>query len=166
MRDDPDPPPVAGGARPVVDVAGMDDEAGREAEDLAREREVLRPVLPQRRDALVEDAVGEQPPDDAVLALHRVEVAVPVAAPDGQAGDEVVEDEVVEDDEAGRRRRASTIQAVRVGVVADVVEAQVGAARRPLLPALHDLQLDALLQSRHEQRRVVGDPRRARAASG
>ncbi len=129
MRDDPDPPRVARGAGTVADVAGMDDEAGREPEHLAREREVLGPVLPQRRDALVEDAVCEQPPDHAVLALHRVEVAVAVAPPDGQTGDEVVKDEIVEDDEARAAAQRIDDPGVRVGVVADVVEAQIGAPR-------------------------------------
>ena len=54
--------------------------------------------------------MGEQAPDDAVLALHRVEVAVPVATADGDACDEVMEDEVVQHHEPGARRSASRIQ--------------------------------------------------------
>ena len=67
--------------------------------------------------------VTEQPPDDAALALHRVEVAVPVAAADREAGDEMVEDEVVEDDDSGRSAQRLDDPAVRVRVVADVVDA-------------------------------------------
>ena len=55
--------------------------------------------------------MAEQAADDAALALHRVEVAVAVAAADREPGDEVVEDEVVQDDDArAARRSASTIQ--------------------------------------------------------
>ena len=78
MRDDPDRPVVAGRAGPVVNVTGVDDEAGGEVEHLAGEVEVLGAVLPERRNALVEHGVAEQPPDDSALALHRVEVAVAV----------------------------------------------------------------------------------------
>ena len=60
---------------------------------------------------LVEHAVREQAAGEAGVALHRVEVAVAVAAAERDAGDEVVEDEVVEDDDArARARSASTIQ--------------------------------------------------------
>ena len=91
-----------------------------------------RPVLPQRRNALVEHGVAEQPPDDAAFPLHRVEVAVPVAAADREAGDEVVEDEVVQHDDAGRAPQRLDDPAVGVRVVADVVDAEVRAAGRPL----------------------------------
>ena len=121
----------------------MDDQARREPEHLAREVEVLGPVLPERRDALVEHGVAEQAADDAALALHRVEVAVAVAAADREPGDEVVEDEVVEDDDAGRAAQRLDDPAVRVRVVADVVDAEVGSARRLLRPALHDDDLAA-----------------------
>ena len=117
-----------------------------------------RPGLPERRQPLVEHAVAEQPPDDAVLALHRVEVAVPVAAPDGDARDQVVEHEVVEDDEAGRPAQGVEDPAVRVRVVADVVDGEVDPARRPLRPALHELDVDVLAQRGQEERRVVRDP--------
>ena len=100
----------------------MDDQARREVEHLAGEREVLRPRLPERRDPLVEHAVAEQPADDAVLALHRVEVAVPVPRPIVMPGDEVVEDEVVQDDDARAPAQRLDDPAVRVRVVADVVE--------------------------------------------
>ena len=58
---------------------------------------------------------AEQPADDAGLALHRVEVAVAVAAADRQAGDEVVEHEVVEDDDAGAAAQRIDDPAVRSG---------------------------------------------------
>ena len=74
--------------------------------------------------------MAEQAADDAVLALHRVEVAVPVAAADRHPGDEVVEDEVVEDDDAGSAAQRVDDPAVRVRVVADVVERDVAPAAR------------------------------------
>jgi len=64
-----------------------------------------------------------------VAALHRVQVAVPVAAADRQAGDEVVQDEVVQDDDARLLAERVHDPAVRVRVVADVVEADVDVAR-------------------------------------
>ena len=70
----------------------------------------------------------EQAADHAALPLHRVEVAVPVAAADRQPGDEVMEDEVVQDDDAGPLAQRVDDPAVRVRVVADVVERDVGAA--------------------------------------
>ena len=60
--------------------------------------------------------MAEEATDDAVLALHEVEVAVPVAAAHGHPGDEMVQDEVVEDDDAGRARSASTIHACASGL--------------------------------------------------
>jgi len=71
--------------------------------------------------------VTEQAADNAALALHRVEVAVAVAPADRQPGDEVVEDEVVQDDDAGTSPERLDDPAVRVRVVADVVEREVGA---------------------------------------
>ena len=106
MRHDVDRAVEAGCPRPIADVARVDDQAGGVLEDEGRQREVLRSRLPQRRNALVEHAVAEQAPDDAVLALHEVEVRVPVPAPDGHAGNEVVQDEVVEDDDARARAGA------------------------------------------------------------
>ena len=68
--------------------------------------------------------MAEQPPDDAALALHRVEVAVAVAAPDREARDEVVEHEVVQDDDARAAAQRVHDPAVRVRVVPDVVEGE------------------------------------------
>ena len=95
VRDDGDRPRVADRADALLDVVRVDDEPGREREHLSGEREVLGPRLPQRRDPLVEHPVGEEPSDDAVLPLHRVEVPVAVPPRDGRARDEVVKDEVV-----------------------------------------------------------------------
>ena len=117
VRNDPDRPLVAGRARPIAHVVGVHDQPGGELEDLSCEMEVLGPVLPERRDPLVEHGVPEQPADDAALALHRVEVAVPIAATDRQAGDEVMQDEVVQDDDAGRPTQRLDDPAVRVGLL-------------------------------------------------
>jgi hypothetical protein len=102
--------------------------------------------------------VGDQAADDAVRPLHRIEVAVPVPAADRHAGDEVVEDEVVKDDEPGRSSQRVEDPAVHLGVVADVVDGEVGPTRRPLRAALHHVHLDVRSERRHEQRRVVTDP--------
>ncbi len=134
------------------------------------ERKVGRPRLPQRRDPLVDHAVREQSSDDAVLALHEVEVRVPGPAdrrvmPD----DEVVEHEVVENDDAGLATQRVDDPRVRVRIVPDVVERDVRAAGRPLRPAAHHVDVDPLSQRRQEQRAVVGDPgllRRHRAEVG
>ena len=93
---------------------------------------------------------AEQAPDDPVLALHRVEVAVPVAPADRHPGDEVVEHEVVEHDDAGRASQGVDDPAVRVRVVADVVE--------------RDSPCRAGLVSVRGERRV--DVERARGARG
>ena len=122
---DPDRPRVPGGAGAVADVGGVDDEPGREVEHLAGEMEVLRPVLPERRDALVEHGMAEQAPDDAALALHRVEVAVAVAAADRQPRDEMVEHEVVQHDDPGRAPQRLDDPAVSLRIVADVVDAEI-----------------------------------------
>ncbi len=159
MRDDPDGPVVAGRSRPVAHVGRVHDQPGGEVEHLAGEVEVLGAVLPERRDALVEHGVAEQPADDAALALHRVEVAVAVAAADREAGDEVVEDEVVQHDDAGRAPQRVDDPAVGVRVVADVVDAEVGAARRLLAAAAGDDDVAPRLQRRQEERGVVGDAR-------
>ena len=76
--------------------------------------------------------MGEEPADDPVLPLHRVEVAVAVAPPDRDARDEMVEHEVVEDDEPRRPAKSVEDPAVRVGVVAYVVNGEVDTARRAL----------------------------------
>ena len=134
MRDDEDRPLVAGRTRPVAHVGGVHDQRRRQPEHLTGEMEVLRPVLPERRDALVEHGVTEEPTDHAALALHCVEVAVTVAPPDRQTGDEVMEDEVVEHDDAGPPPQRLDDPAVRIRVVADVVEtasAPRGARFRP-----------------------------------
>ena len=60
--------------------------------------------------------MAEEAADDAVLALHEIEIAVPVPPTDGHPRDEMVEDEVVQDDDAGRSRSASTIHACASGL--------------------------------------------------
>ena len=106
VRDAPDRAAVAGGAHAGLDVARVDDQAVGEVEHGAREREPLRLRLPEERQEVVEDAEAEQPPGDAELALHRVEVAAAVAAADRHPGDQVVEHELVQDDDAVMARAA------------------------------------------------------------
>ena len=111
MRDVEDVPFVAGALARGRRRSASGRRGPCASESTSPQREVLRAGLPERREPLVEHAVREQPADDAVLALHRVEVAVAVASPDGHVRDQVVDDEVVEDDErpafAGARRGSS-----------------------------------------------------------
>ncbi len=100
-------------------------------------------------------------PGDAVVALHRLHVAAPVATADRHPGDQVVQDELVQHDDAGPLAESVDDPGVRVGVVADVVEADVG-MRRALAGLGDDDLLEPLAQRRQEQRRVVGDPRSRR----
>src|SRR5439155_22952602 len=162
VRDAPEPAVVARRDRALGDVARVDDEPaarlGRVLEYLAREREVLRPHLPERRHDAVEDAVRQQPPRDTGLALHRAEVAGPVAPAERQARDEVVEDEVVEDDDAGTLPQRLDDPAVGVGVVADVVEAHVRAGGRRA-SVRDDVDVDAPPERREQELAVLGDPR-------
>ena len=165
MRNHPDRALVSGSTDELVHGLRVDDEPGRVLEHEPRERKVLGPGLPERRDALVEDAVREQPADDSVLALHRVEVAVAVATADRHPGDEVVDDEVVQDDDTRPPAQRVDDPGVSVGVVADVVERRVGAARSALAPLLDDRHVEPLPQGR--QRAARCSPRRpsSRAAS-
>ena len=100
----------------------MDDHARRVVEHFADERKVLRARLPQGIDARLDHRVAQQSSDQAGFALHRIEVRGGVAARKRDPGDEVVEDEVVQDDDAGPAAKRVDDPAVRIGVVADVVE--------------------------------------------
>ena len=96
----------------------------------------------------------EEAPGHAGLPLHGAEVALAVAPPEREAGDEVMEDEVVEHDDARALAQRLDDPAVRVGVVADVVEADVGVARRRL-PARHDRDVEPLAQRREQELAVL-----------
>ena len=127
-----DPPHGAGEAElahPLLREVRVDDDPGRGLDDPHRQREVGGAVRPQRLEQAVDDAVCEQPSDDALLELHRVQVAVRPAAGDGHPGDEVVQNDVVQDDDARTLAERLDDPAVRVRVVADVVERDVAAAR-------------------------------------
>src|SRR4029453_13652304 len=82
VRHDRDRSRGSGRSYEIVDGVRVGDDRGRVVEDEPGEREVLRSGLPERRDPLVEHAVREEASDDTVLALHRVEVAAAVPAPD------------------------------------------------------------------------------------
>jgi hypothetical protein len=139
-------------ARPRISPASV-------LEHVTDEREVLGARLPERRQLVVEHGVGEQPPDQPVLAFHRREVAGRVAAGERQPDDQVVEHEVVEDDDPGPLAQCVDDPAVRLGVVADVVERDVGCRVPATAAGYGDDHVDALLQLGEQQRRVVGDPR-------
>ena len=159
MRDDPDRAAKAGRASAVVDVAGMDDQAGGEVEHLSREREVLGPVLPQRRNALLHHGVPEQPRGQPAIALEGVQVRLPVAASERDARDEVMQHEVVEHDEPRRPAQRIDDPTVGIGVVPDVKDAEIRSPRRLLRPPSHRHDLASRLERRQQEGRVVGDSR-------
>ena len=108
-------------------------------------------------------------PDQPGLALHRRQVAGRVAARERQTDDEVVEDELVEDDDPRPPAQRLDDPAVRLGVVADVVEPDVRLRLAAEPAGAGDRDLDALGERRQQQRGVVGDPgagRRQRAVVG
>ena len=73
---------------------------------------------------------------------------MPVVAADGEAGDEMVEDEVVQHDDAGLPPQRVDDPAVRLGVVADVVQRDVGVRDRSCPAGSYDLDLDEPLEPR------------------
>ena len=101
--------------------------------------------------------MGEQPPDHARLALHRVQVAGAVAARERHAGDQMVDDQLVEDDEAAVRPERVQDPPVRLRAVADVEEPDV---RRTTPPPsrLHDVDVSPTPERGHKQCAVVRDP--------
>ena len=82
----------------------------------------------------------EQPADDAALSLHGVEVAVAVAAADRQPRDQMMEDEVVQNDDTWTLAESVDDPAVRVRVVAEVVERQVRLRRAAAAPGDDDVE--------------------------
>jgi hypothetical protein len=98
-----------------------------------------------------------EPARHAELAFHGVEIRSTVAASDGRAGDEVMKHVLVQDDDPGAALQRVEDPAVRVRVVADVVERDVGLRRA--LAGLRDDDLEPLAQCGQEQIRVVRDPR-------
>ena len=155
-RDPPHGAAEAELAHPLLREPRVDDDPGRGLDDPHRERKVGCSVLPQRLEEAVDDAVCEQPSDHARLELHRVQVAARVAARDGHPCHEVVQDDVVEDDDARPLAERLDDPAVRVRIVADVVERDIEAARGT--PMLRNLDLDPLLERGQQVRAVVGDP--------
>ena len=127
-------------------------------EHLPGEREVLGTGLPERRQLVVEHRVAEQAADEALLALHRREVAGGVPAGEGHADDQVVQDEVVQDDDSGLPAQRLDDPAVRLGVVADVVETDVRSGVTAEPAGTGDDDVDPLLERRQEQRGIVRDP--------
>src|SRR6266511_3959679 len=124
-RDAPDRLAIAELAHQAGHVAGMDDGAVGEIENLRRERKLMGTGLPERRQQLVDDAVSEQPPFDPRFPLHRVEVALAVAAAEREPRHEMVEHELVQHDHARPAAQGVDDPAVRVRVVPDVVERHV-----------------------------------------
>ena len=82
-----------------------------------------------------------------------------VAPADREPRNEVMEDKIVQHDQTRPFPQRFDDPAVRIRVVADVVEREVRPARRALAPAADDLDVDSLLERRQEEGAVVGDPR-------
>ena len=145
-----------------LDVPRVHDHARRAIEHLSCERELLRPNLPQRRHAALEHAIAEQARRNTGFPLHRSEVGVPVVAADGEARDEMMDDEVVQHDDAGTPAKRVDDPPVRIGIVAYVVERDVGVGDGTRATGAHHLDLDEPFERRKQQRRIVGDARRRR----
>src|SRR5438093_2856344 len=160
MRDPPDRLQEAVLVDTPLHVTRMDDHSLREVQYLADKREALGGGFPQRRNETVDNAMGEHPADGTCLALHRSEIALGVPAAERHAGDEMVDDEVVEDDEAGAPPQRLHDPAVGPGIVADVVEGDVGAFREAQ-PRTR-VHVDETLELRQQQGAVVGDSRSVR----
>ena len=103
--------------------------------------------------------VGEdEAAGDAGISLHRGEIRGPVLVADRQPRDEMVEDELVQHDDAGAPAQSLDDPAVRLGIVADVVQRDVGGHRsRPA--AAHDVDLDEARERGQQQRGVIGNAR-------
>ena len=82
----------------------------------------------------------QQATGDAGVALHGGEITVAVLPADRQSGDEVMEDEVVKDDHSRPASQRVHDPAVRLRVVANVVERDIG-GNRPRPAATHDCDL-------------------------
>jgi len=158
MRNPPQRPVVAAFACALLDVPRVRDQAGRVREHLAGERELVGPGLPDRCHAAVENTVREQATGNACVTLHRCEVAGPVLVADRQAGDEMVQNEVVQDDDARAAAQRLHDPAVRLGIVADVIERDVR-RDRPRPATADDLDIDEPAERRQQERGVIGDAR-------
>ena len=134
----------------------VDNEPGRVGEDLARERKLVGLCLPGRRHATVEHTVREQAAGDACIALHRGEVRRSILAADRHSGNEVVEHEVVQHHDSGPPAQRVDDPAVRVGIVADVEEGDVG-SDRTRAAAPDDLDVEQPRERGQQQRGVVRD---------
>ena len=128
-------------------------------EHLPGQREVLRPLLPDRREHVVDHAVREQPSDHSGVLLHRVEVA---------GASCLARSSFRRRDGGGRsrgeRRRPAPLERVddprvRLGAVSDVIEGDIGSARRVASSPRDDDDVEPLSKRREQERAVVGDPR-------
>jgi hypothetical protein len=142
----------------LLDVGRVDDQAGCESKQLPGKGKRLGPRLPERRDAVVNHRVAEEPPREPVLALESVQVAAGVAARERQSGDEMMEYEVVQDDDPGAPAELGHDPAMRVGVVADMVEVEIGVGSPSKATAARDRHVDALPELGQEQSAVIRDP--------
>jgi hypothetical protein len=162
MGNVPERAVVAVLANARLDVARVHDHSRGAIEHLSRERELRWTDLPEWRHAAFEHAPTEHPARNAGLPLHRGEIRVRVAAADRRTCDEMMDDEVVQHDDAGAPQQRIEDPAVRVWVVADVVQRDVRVCHRAGSPRPHDLDVEQPLERRQQQGGVVGDPAPAR----
>ena len=159
VRDDEDRPLVAGGTYALGDVPRVHHHPTCVIEHRRRERQIDGPVLPERRNPLLHHRVSEKARSEATVTLEGIEIALGVTTGERDPGDEVMQDEVVEDDRAGRSSQCLDDPPVDLGVVADVVDGEIGPARRAFAATLHDRDVRTALELGQEERAVVRDPR-------
>ena len=137
-------PPVAGREHALLDVARVHDHTGvaRLLEHERGEREALRPVLPERRHAAVDDRRAEQAADEPGLALHRLQVQATSRRASVRPATRWCSTKSWSTTTPGRGAQGLDDPAVGLGVVADVVEGHVGLApgAAPAAPRDHDVQ--------------------------
>ena len=97
------------------------------------QREVLGAHLPERGNQAVDHGMTEQPSDCARLGLQGGPIGLGIAPSEGETADEVVQDELVQNDDGRHAVLVAAHEledpAVRVRVVADVVNGYVDPAR-------------------------------------
>ena len=159
MRNPPERLSVPRVADESLDIRRVDDQAVCGHEHLACEWVLDSPVLPERRQELVDHTVRKHSPHRPGLPLHRIEIATSIAAAESHARHQVVEDEIVQNDDAGTAAESLDDPTVRCRLVADVVERDVCSPALPARPSPDHVNVDPLRQRRKKKRAVVGDPR-------
>jgi hypothetical protein len=106
-------------------VSRVDDHTFGVLEGVTQERYLGGPCLPQRRLEPGQSALGGRASLNAGVALDCGEVRAAVAASEREPGDELVEGDLVQHDETGAAAKRGVDPAVRLRVVAQVVQVDV-----------------------------------------